>query len=126
MKAKIGEMAWLDLSVSDAQNVKDFYQKVVGWQSQAVDMEGYQDYCMMVEGEEQPVGGICHAKGCNMDLPPAWLPYFLVADIEKAVSEVENFGGEMITEVKSMGADKYVVIKDPGGAHCALYQKAND
>lgn len=116
-------MAWLDLSVTNADEVKDFYQKVVGWQDIAVDMGDYQDYAMKPADSEEPVAGICHAKGCNIDVPPAWLPYFLVENIETAVSDVKQLGGEMVTEVKSMGKDKYAMIKDPGGAVCALYQK---
>ncbi|PCH95421.1 MAG: hypothetical protein COB83_08740 [Gammaproteobacteria bacterium] len=69
------------------------------------------------------VTGICHAKGANADIPAAWLPYFLVADIELAVSAVESEGGELLTKIKPLGNDKYVVIKDPAGAQCALYQK---
>jgi len=31
----IGDLAWMDLSVPNAEQVKDFYQKVLGWQSVA-------------------------------------------------------------------------------------------
>ena len=61
----------------------------------------------------------------NADLPPVWMPYFLVADIEQSVSAVLAKGGKLVTEIKSMGGDdKYVIIKDPVGAVCALYYKA--
>jgi predicted enzyme related to lactoylglutathione lyase len=140
---KIGDMAWMDLSVPNAEQVKDFYQKVLGWNSEAVKMscgeEVYADFAMNSVNEysttkeesstnnasdTQFVTGICHAKGANEDMPPVWLPYFLVADIELAVSTVIKEGGELATNIKSMGDDKYVVIKDPAGAQCALYHKA--
>lgn len=123
MSNNIGEMAWLDLSVEHASQVKDFYQQVIGWQSSSVSMGDYEDYAMEVESTGEAVAGICHAKGCNGELPPAWLPYFLVEDIEKATNAVINNGGELITEIKSMGTDKYAVVKDPAGAACAIYQK---
>ncbi|WP_286272037.1 VOC family protein [Thalassotalea hakodatensis] len=124
MKEAIGEMAWLDLSVQNATEVKDFYQNVIGWQTSEVSMGDYQDYAMLTPGSGDAVAGICHAKGCNIDLPAAWLPYFLVEDIEQAVTATKEKGGELITDIKSMGQDKYAVIKDPAGAVCAIYQKA--
>lgn len=123
MTDKIGEMAWLDLSVKDADQVKDFYQNVIGWKTEAVSMGNYDDYTMISPQSGDAVGGICHAQGCNSDLPPAWLPYFLVENVVKSVEQVLANGGEMVTEIKSMGDDKYVVIKDPAGAVCAIYQK---
>jgi len=69
------------------------------------------------------VTGVCHAKGSNSDMPAVWLPYFLVADIELAVTIVQTEGGQLTTKIRTMGDDKFVVIKDPAGAQCALYQK---
>lgn len=155
---KIGEMAWMDLSVPNATAVKTFYQQVLGWQSEPMKMtlgdEQYNDFVMSssLTGElktsestseleaksetsqeiaQEPipetsafVTGICHAKGANADMPATWLPYFLVADIDVAVSKVKAHGGELVTSIKSMGEDRYTVIKDPAGAMCAIYQKA--
>jgi predicted enzyme related to lactoylglutathione lyase len=123
MTDKIGEMAWLDLSVGNAPQVKDFYQNVIGWQVEEVSMGDYSDFSMNNPESGEPVTGICHAKGVNADLPPAWLPYFLVENLTHSLSQVTTMGGQAITEVKSMGKDKYAVVKDPAGAVCALYQK---
>jgi len=132
---QLGDMAWMDLSVPNAEQVKHFYQQVLGWQSETVNMssgdEKYVDFAMSSQDNEASaetssnsfVTGICHAKGANEDMPAAWLPYFLVADIELAVAVVQTEGGELVTKIKTMGADKYVVVKDPSGAQCALYQK---
>ena len=125
MKSQIGEMAWLDLSIDNAEEVSEFYQNVIGWQVQQVSMGDYSDYAMVSAISGEPVAGVCHAKGPNKDLPPSWLPYFLVEDIEKAIAQVKDSGGTLVTELKSMGSDKYVVIKDPAGAVCAIYQKGN-
>lgn len=132
--SQLGDMAWMDLSVSHATQVKDFYQKVLGWRSEAVNMscdgEQYSDFAMSSNSSEETssvnfVTGICHAKGANADMPATWLPYFLITDIELAISTVQAEGGELVTDIKSMGEDKYVVVKDPAGAQCALYQKVS-
>lgn len=138
---KIGEMVWMDLSVTHAEQVKDFYQKLLGWKSQTVAMsdngQKYNDFAMSSaknageqvsednkeSNEEQGfVTGVCHAKGVNADMPAAWLPYFLVADIDLAVATVQSAGGSLVTAIKSMGDNKYIVIKDPAGAAFVLYQ----
>lgn len=121
----IGEMVWMDLTVKSAGEVKEFYQKVIGWKSESVAMNNgeYNDYSMNLAGNNEAITGICHAKGPNADMPAAWLPYFLVADINDSVAQVTKQGGRLVTPIKTMGSDKYVVIKDPSGAACALYQK---
>ncbi|MBL4940790.1 MAG: VOC family protein [Colwellia sp.] len=133
---KIGEMAWMDLSVPNAELVKGFYQQVLGWQSEAVNMscdgESYVDFSMSVKQSDTTAEqnenngfatGICHAKGANADMPAVWLPYFLVSDIDVAVGKVQMLKGRLVTNIKNMGDDRYVVIEDPAGAKCALYQK---
>lgn len=122
-KDNIGHMAWIDISVADAAELKDFYQDVVGWKSQPLDMGTYEDFMMNSPADGAGQAGICHARGVNADLPPVWLPYFLVADITASVAAVTAQGGQLLTSIKSMGKDRYVVIKDPAGAICALYDK---
>lgn len=121
---KIGTMAWLDLTVKDADMVKDFYQKVIGWQVEECSMGDYHDYVMNDPKDKNAQAGVCHAKGVNADLPAVWMPYFLVEDIDASITAVKAKGGQLMSDVKSMGGeDKYVIIKDPAGAICALYDK---
>ncbi|AOW78241.1 glyoxalase [Colwellia sp. PAMC 20917] len=123
MSDKIGEMAWLDLTVDNATEVKDFYQRVIGWQVENVAMGDHNDYVMKSPDSGEAISGICHAKGVNASMPATWLPYFLVKDINDAVANVIELGGELLTEIKQVGKDKHVVIKDPAGAVCSLYQQ---
>jgi predicted enzyme related to lactoylglutathione lyase len=123
MTNKIGEMAWLDLTVKNANEVKGFYQQVVGWQVDEITMGDHHDYAMKSPESGEAISGICHAQGVNADMPAAWLPYFLVVNINDSISSVTALGGELLTEIKTAGKDQYIVIKDPAGAVCALYQK---
>jgi predicted enzyme related to lactoylglutathione lyase len=123
MSDKVGEMAWLDLTVANATEVQGFYQKVIGWQAEETPVSDHHDYTMKNPVSGDAVSGICHAKGINADMPAAWLPYFLVANISDSIHAVSSQGGELITDIKLAGKDQYIVIKDPAGAVCALYQK---
>lgn len=115
-------MSWFDLTVPNADAVRDFYRAVVGWAPTPVEMDGYNDYCMAPPGAEAPAAGICHARGSNANLPPQWLIYITVADLAASLAACEKGGGKIIAPVRDMGGAKMAVIQDPAGAVAALYQ----
>jgi uncharacterized protein len=117
-----GTIRWIDLTVRDAERVRAFYADVVGWEYDSVEMGGYEDYAMKSTDGEM-VSGICHARGINADLPPTWLVYITVTDVEQSARRVVESGGSVIVPVKVMGTNgKYCVIRDPAGAVAALFQ----
>lgn len=119
-----GSIAWVDLTVDRAEQIRDFYQSVVGWSVSEVDMGGYQDYCMLPSAAEQPAAGICHARGVNSDLPGHWLIYIVVADLDASVARCLELGGKVLSGPKKSGEKgRYCVIQDPAGAVAALYQE---
>ena len=45
-----GDIGWLDITVEDAEGLRDFYAAVVGWTPGAVDMGEYSDFTMSDSG----------------------------------------------------------------------------
>ncbi len=120
-ETETGTMSWADLTVPDAAAVRDFYQAVVGWKSTALDMGGYDDYCMNLPSSGTTVAGICHARGVNAALPPVWLLYITVADIDASLRRCLELGGTVIAGPTDMGSQgRCCVIRDPAGAVVAL------
>ena len=119
---KIGTLAWRELTVPDAEKIRDFYKDVVGWESQAVDMDGYSDFNMVAPGSGDPVAGICHARGTNASLPAQWLQYVVVDDLDRSAKRCVELGGAVIDGPRALGSGRFCVIRDPAGAVCALYQ----
>lgn len=119
---KTGEMVWVDLTVPNAKKVRDFYRSVVGWDVSEVEMGGYSDYCMNNPYNKHTVAGICHARGANADLPPYWLIYINVPDLEESMRVAKRKGGQALTSSKAMGRARYCVIRDPAGAVFALIE----
>ncbi len=117
---EIGTVVWQDLTVPDAETVRDFYSAVVGWQSEAVDMGGYDDYNMLSPSGGETVAGICHARSVNSDLPAQWLIYFAVESIIRSVDECRHRGGTVIVEPRELAGQMFCVVRDPAGAVCAL------
>ena len=121
-KPNVGETLWRDLTVADAPRVRAFYEQVVGWHSRGEDMGGYEDYHMMPPGSDQSVAGICHARGVNADVPPQWLIYIIVEDVDRSAAKAVELGGQIMAGPRAMGAGRFCVIKDPAGAMCALFK----
>jgi predicted enzyme related to lactoylglutathione lyase len=121
-KNEVGNVAWFDLTVDNAESVKAFYKSVVGWQENPIDMGGYNDYSMQTPDSLTDVAGICHARGPNKDLPAQWLLYFKVADLQSSINAVTQLGGTVIAPVKKLSSTShFAIIKDPAGAVCAIY-----
>ncbi len=121
-----GVIAWVDLTVPNAEETKNFYEDVIGWKAEPVSMGEYNDFNMTSPETGDPMTGVCHAKGLNKDLPPNWMVYITVTNLSESLSKVEARGGRVIKPVTSMGEyGSYAVIEDPAGAVCALYEQKN-
>jgi predicted enzyme related to lactoylglutathione lyase len=117
-----GVISWMDLCVDDADRVRDFYMDVVGWKTMDISMGDYNDYCMLSPSDGQVRSGICHNRGSNAGIPNAWMLYINVMDLDARMERVKALGGEVIYGPRKMGEKaQYCIIRDPGGAVCALY-----
>jgi len=120
-----GAIAWHDLTVDNAEDVRDFYGAVAGWTPQSVPMGEYDDFAMN-DTAGLCTAGICHARGLNADLPPQWLMYIVVADVDAAAAKAEAAGGSVVTAPRDMAGGRMCVVRDPAGAVAALYQAPED
>jgi uncharacterized protein len=116
-----GTVTWRDLTVKDAPGLRDFYSGVVGWKWE----ECCGDFNMLVPSSGECVAGICHARGINADIPPQWLIYITVPDVDAAADRCARLGGAVLVPPRSAGSGRICVIRDPAGAVCALYARAN-
>lgn len=115
-----GTIVGTDLTVDNAAEVRDFYAAVIGWEFEALTVEDHDDYVMKTPGGEW-VAGICHRLGPNADLPPRWLVYVAVENLEQSIARCLELGGKAITPIKSLSeGTSYVVVQDPAGAVLAL------
>lgn len=115
----VGKILWHDLTVPNATAIRDFYQQVIGLSAEAVPVEDHEDYNLIAPATGQPTAGVCHALGMNADLPPVWMIYMVVADLNASMHKVEALGGKILKAVEGL---PYCVIQDPAGAIMALYE----
>jgi len=117
---RIGAICWQDLTVRHAEKVRKFYCEVVGWQSQPLDMGGYSDFVILPPGSKKGVAGICHARGCNAKLPPQWLIYINVKNLNASIRRCRKLGGKVIDGPRKMEKLRFCAIQNPTGAVAAL------
>lgn len=123
-KMEIGSIGWIDLAVDNAEDVRDFYSKVVGWNHQPLSMGDYDDFVMMPPKSEKGVSGICHARGSNAGLPKQWLIYITVENLDESIKQCNESGGKVVFGPKDMGGyGRFCAIEDPAGAVAGLIEQ---
>lgn len=118
-----GTIGWIDMTTENADQIREFYDAVVGWQSGPVPVEDYHDYMITPFESESPVAGICHSKGPNENVPGGWMIYIHVDDLTASLESCAKLGGEIIGDVRDMGSyGKTCIIRDPSGAMSVLIE----
>src|SRR5438046_1035518 len=93
---EIGEIVWFNLTVPNAEEVREFYRAVTGWEADEFKMGDYSDYVIKTPQNKQTVAGICHARGENAALPPHWIIYIKVHNLEASLAAARCKGGEIL------------------------------
>ena len=119
----IGAIVWQDLTVDNAEAIQSFYCNVIGWQSKPHPITDYHDFDIIAPATGQTVAGICHARGSNANLPPQWLIYIAVADVDHSAQRCVELGGRILDGPRAMGDSLFCVIQDPAGAVVALISR---
>ncbi|MCI4330616.1 MAG: VOC family protein [Thermoplasmata archaeon] len=104
--------------MEDADLLRQFYSEVAGWRAEEFDG----DFNMFTPGSPEPEAGICYARGPNARLPPQWLLYIAVGDLERSAGMATSLGGKVLDGPRPCGNGRICVIQDPAGAVAALYQ----
>jgi len=124
-KPEVGSITWFDLTVPDADKVKDFYSQVVGWKVATLSMGDYNDFNMNSPKSGKTNAGICHKRGGNAQLPSQWLIYITVKSLDESSKLCKENGGKILVGPKDMsGYGRYCIIEDPAGAVCTLFEPA--
>lgn len=122
--SNFGKILWQDLTVDDAESVKDFYKQVVGWESSVVDQGDYNDFNIHPQaGSEEVIAGICHKRGELKNFPSQWLMYITVENLDKSIEKTKALGGKIVDGPKKMGKSSYAIVQDPAGAYFVLFEE---
>jgi predicted enzyme related to lactoylglutathione lyase len=111
----------IELTTNDVDKAKKFYSGLFDWKLTDVPMPTGDTYTMIDVGGGTG-GGMFKMPG----VPPFWLAYVNVADVEESTQKAEKLGAKVHkgkTEVSGMGW--FSILADPTGAVFALWQSKN-
>ncbi|MEV6975233.1 VOC family protein [Kitasatospora sp. NPDC093806] len=112
-----GALGWVELLTRDPDGARAFYPAVFGWTVAA--SEQYTQWGL-ADGD---FGGML-TMGENFppQVPPHWLPYFSVADVDVTAFRAGNLGAQTLmapTDVPD--GPRIAVLRDPVGAAFGIY-----
>ena len=91
-----------------------FYEKLLGWKAS----DGPAGMKMLTRAKG-PIAGLGPSDG-----GAGWLPFAQVDDVEAATRRAVTLGATVVKEKTRGPAGEFSVVRDPGGAVVALWQKA--
>ena len=118
VEGEIGALCWTELATTDVAGAMRFYGDLFGWtfkKSAAAD-----DYTEIAVGGNF-VGGILAFEASSGPMPPAWGPFFRVADCDVTVAEAKARRARPLagpSDVPNFG--RYAYLCDPQGALFAV------
>jgi hypothetical protein len=115
-----GTFCWNELMTRDLKTAAKFYSEVVGWQATDSGMPGM-DYTIFKAGDKQAAGMMAMPKEIPNEVPPHWMAYIAVDDVDSAAAKTREHGGQVIhgpEDIPDVG--RFCVIQDPVGAVVSL------
>jgi predicted enzyme related to lactoylglutathione lyase len=114
-----GAFCWNELNTNDAAGAKPFYTELFGWKmKESTDAMPYTEFGVT---EGQPSGGIFQLPEEMGNIPPFWLAYVAVDDVDASSAKVEELGGKIHKAPADIpGVGRFSIVADPAGAVLAL------
>jgi len=116
-----GQFCWVDLATTDAVSAKTFYAELFGWRFEDTQAGG-QPYSLCVRDGARVAA--LYTIGFGMrGVPPHWLSYVAVADVETTARRVVDAGGKILRAPTAVSTHARVaVVQDPSGATLGLHE----
>lgn len=117
-----GAACWVELMTRDAASARNFYTKLFGWSTKESEFMAYTEWL----NGGQPIGGMLPMAGAEFEgVPPNWLVYFMVDDVDAATEKARSLGADIHvppTEIPKTG--RFSLIQDPQNALFAVFKLA--
>lgn len=118
-----GRFCWLELGTTDRLAAVGFYTRLFGWST--VDAPMDRDVYTTFKLKDHSAGAV-YQMGKEMSdqgIPPHWLLYASVEDVDAAAARVAPLGGTiMMGPFDVMEHGRMAVVRDPQGAVFGLWQ----
>jgi predicted enzyme related to lactoylglutathione lyase len=118
-------MTWNELLTRDVDAAAAFYGAVFDYAFETLPDDPSGSYRLM-KVKDEVVGGIWQ-MGDEMpqDVPPHWMPYFHLDDVDAGFERVGELGGEVLREPIDSPYGRFAPVRDPQGATFSLIRAAS-
>jgi len=119
--SETGTFVWYDLMTRDIEGSIKFYTELLGWDIEDYNM-GDQGVYRMIKNGQKFLGGFAPHQGPE-EVPPYWIGYVNVADVDGSAAKALELGGKHLvppTDIPEVG--RFAMLMDPHGAQFALYK----
>lgn len=112
---------WNELHTSDPEGALSFYEKVVGYTRETMDMGPAGACHILSHGGLGRAGVTGHMGGSGGEGASHWLPYVAVTDPDATLARAKAHGGTVCFGPEDIpGVGRFGVIEDPTGAALAV------
>jgi len=122
----VGGWFWNELHSTDAKAAVVFYEKLIGYQVDTMDMGSAGAYYILKDDAGKMRAGILQQEA-GVPMPSHWLPYIQVADCDAAAQHATGLGALKTvvppTDIPDVG--RFAVLVDPLGALIAVITGAD-
>jgi len=118
-----GSVAWSECVTGDVEAAKAHYSALLGWTFDGIPMPSG-TYWLAKSGDTVVAGMMALSDlQTDREIPPHWMTYLEVADIDAAVTKAAETGGSVVTPPFPVpGVGRIAMIADPGGALAGYLQ----
>ena len=117
---------WNELRTRNTGQAQTFYESLFGWNFEAFDMGGGQNYLTFKVGDRTNGGMMPMMPGME-GVPAHWGAYFGVENCEAATEKAAELGGNVIVPPMNVtDTGRISIVADPQGASFSLFSGAFD
>lgn len=120
-----GTIWWSELCTGDVDAAKAHYRAIAGWSYDEMSMDGHSYW--VAKAGERPVAGIMPLSAIEDagEVPPHWMTYIAVDDVEAAAGAAVETGGAVLrAPFEVAGVGRIAIVREPGGAVAGIIQPA--
>jgi predicted enzyme related to lactoylglutathione lyase len=120
-ETKHGQFSWNELATTDPAGATQFYTQLFGWTSQEWPMPEFTYTVVRPGGSETGQGGIMPIPPTAKGMPPAWISYVTVDNVDTTAKLAEKLGGKIMAPPRDIPeVGRFAVLQDPQGASIAI------
>ena len=120
VKEDPGAMVWNELMTTDSKAAVEFYRGLLGMEEG--ETMGPMDY-KLLRSQGIDIAGVMEITSDMGPVPPNWVVYFAVSDVDATVAQAQSLGGGVMvppTDIPEIG--RFACLTDPQGAVFSIFK----